>query len=132
MSVEATGSNAVPPHVHALMAEDQAEILRLQGQVEMLQHGFRCGGQCSCLSHCPAHEDQPECDPPCCFAAAVRQRDAALAAIAKVQALHQPEACDCENCDGSGLRCPQCVGHWPCDTHLAFTAAAPLEGEGKI
>lgn len=33
---EASGSNPLPDHVHAMMAEDQAEILRLRAEVERL------------------------------------------------------------------------------------------------
>lgn len=47
----------------------------------------------------------------------------AAEAVARVRALHQPEECDCQNCDGEGMRCPECVGHWPCPTFRALKGA---------
>jgi hypothetical protein len=69
--------------------------------VEMLQHGLRCFIACSCETHCPRYEGQVECDPPCCYEAAVRQRDAAPNPIQR----------QCRGFDAYGIRCTNPDGH---------------------
>ncbi len=51
--------------------------------------------------------------------------EAAEARIARALERHQPETCECSNCDGEGMRCAEgCVGHWPCSTRDALAVSA--------